>query len=191
MAALLILAVLLVALPAGAQSIVPPERDAAAVNEEFQRTADVVLARISVILGLPLKSELKKSLRSREEIRAYLIQRIEEEKEENKWDADQKALERFGLIPRGFELESFLIDLLTEQIAGLYDPKGKEFFIADWIPLAAQQEVMAHELVHALHDQHFNVDAWLRAARPDDDALMARNAVLEGSAMVAMILYIE
>jgi len=183
-------AILVLVFPlAGAQQPVDPPR--AALNlEEFNRAADEVLTDISKIVGLPLKSELKKSLRSRQEIRDYLIRRIEEEKRDAKWDADQKMLEKFGLIPKGFELEKFLIELLTEQIAGLYDPKGKEFYVADWIPVDGQREVMAHEFVHALHDQYFDVDTWLKAARPDDDALSARNAVLEGAAMAAMVDYI-
>jgi len=50
--------------------------------------------------------------------------------------------------------------------------------------------VMAHELTHALEDQHFQIEAWLKAARPNEDAELARDAVLEGSAMAAMIDYL-
>ena len=50
--------------------------------------------------------------------------------------------------------------------------------------------VMAHELTHALEDQHFQIEAWMKAAKPNDDAELAREAVLEGSAMAAMIDYL-
>ena len=83
-----------------------------------------------------------------------------------------------------------MVDLLTEQIAGLYDPRAREFYIADWIPLEDQRMVMAHELTHALQDQHFQIEGWVKAARPNDDAELAREAVLEGSAMAAMIDYL-
>ena len=73
-------------------------------------------------------------------------------------------------------------DVLTDQIAGLYDPKAKEFYIADWIPADEQKEVMAHELTHALEDQSFHIDPWIKAARPNDDAELARDSVSEGSA---------
>jgi hypothetical protein len=49
--------------------------------------------------------------------------------------------------------------------------------------------VMAHELTHALEDQHFQIEAWAKAARPNDDGELAREAVLEGSAMAAMLDY--
>jgi hypothetical protein len=49
---------------------------------------------------------------------------------------------------------------------------------------------MAHELTHALEDQHFQIETWLKAARPNDDAELAREAFLEGSAMAAMVDYL-
>jgi hypothetical protein len=82
------------------------------------------------------------------------------------------------------------VEILTEQVEGLYDPKTQEFYIADWSPLEDQRMVMAHELTHALEDQHFQIEAWEHAARPNEDAELARDAVLEGSAMAAMMDYL-
>jgi hypothetical protein len=47
--------------------------------------------------------------------------------------------------------------------------------------------VMAHELTHALQDEHFSIEKWSDAAKPNDDAEFARHAVLEGSAFAAMM----
>src|SRR5258708_3794477 len=85
---------------------------------------------------------------------------------------------------------ALLVNVLTEQVEGLYDPKAREFYIADWSPLADQRMVMAHELTHALEDQHFQIEKWVKAARPNEDAELARDAVLEGSAMAAMVDYL-
>jgi hypothetical protein len=104
--------------------------------------------------------------------------------------ADQLAMEKFRLIPKGFPLEKFTIDLLTEQVAALYDPKTKEFYIADWIPVELQRTVMAHELTHALQDQYFDLDHWLKEVKTNDDALLARTAVAEGSATAVMLEYL-
>jgi hypothetical protein len=156
---------------------------------EFNLAADEVLKQMSEITGLAQMSPVKKTLRSREEIRAYVIREMDEEKNPAERYAAKRSAEAFGLIPRNFDLDSFMVDLLTEQIAGLYDPKAGEFYIADWIPLEDQRMVMAHELTHALQDQHFKIAEWVKAARPDDDAELAREAVLEGSAMAAMLDY--
>ncbi|MGC1483423.1 MAG: hypothetical protein WA789_06485 [Candidatus Acidiferrum sp.] len=159
-------------------------------NAEFSAIADEVLQQVSEITGLKQLTPLKKTLRSRDEIRAYVIREMDDEKNPSERYGEERSAEAFGLIPKGFDLDHFMIDLLTEQIAGLYDPKAREFYVADWIPLKDQRMVMAHELTHALQDQHFQIETWVKAARPNDDAELAREAVLEGSAMAAMIDYL-
>jgi hypothetical protein len=157
---------------------------------DFSEAADEVLAQMSEITHLQSRGPLKKSLRSKEEIRAHVIQEMNEDKNPAERYAGARSAEAFGLLPKGFDLDSFMIDLLTEQIAGLYDPKAHEFYVADWIPIADQRMVMAHELTHALEDQHFEIEDWAKAARPNDDSELAREAVLEGSAMAAMVEYL-
>ena len=165
----------------------PPEGEPSA---EFLQAADEVLVEMSKLLSLPILSPLKKSLRSRDEIRAYLLQKMKEDKDADKRYADQKAMEKFGLLPKDYPLEETLVKVLTEQIAGLYDPDSHEFFIANWTTSADERMVMSHELTHALQDQHFHIDKWTDAAKPNDDAELARDAVIEGSAIAAMLDYI-
>jgi hypothetical protein len=167
----------------------PSPAPSAKNNPEFLALADEVLQEMSAITGWELKSPLKKSIRSRKEIRAYVLREMDDDKDAKERYASKRSAEAFGLIPKGFDLDGFMVDLLTEQIAGLYDPKAHEFYIADWIDPEDQRTVMSHELTHALEDQHFQIETWVKAARPNDDAEMAREAVLEGSAMAAMLEY--
>lgn len=187
---------LLVSVAIGAQSqqlpapATPPKPAVGSTDPtEFLHITDEVMAQMSKLLGLQQLEPLKKTLRSREEIRAYLVRQMDEDKEPEKRYADERVLEKLGLLPKDFPIDSFLLDLLTEQVAGLYDPKSKEFYIADWIEPEDQREVMAHELTHALQDQHYHIDPWRDAAKPNDDAESARDAVLEGGAVAAMIDY--
>src|SRR6266446_3590769 len=180
-----------VAIRAQEAAVAPPSADSrTATDADFIAAADEVLGQMSQITGLKLMTPLKKSLRSREEIRAYVIKQMNEEKNAAERYADQRSAEAFGLLPKGFDLDSFMVNVLTEQVEGLYNPKTREFYIADWSPLADQRMVMAHELTHALEDQHFQIEAWVKAARPNEDAELARDAVLEGSAMAAMVDYL-
>src|SRR6266700_688949 len=172
-------------------TVASPRADSkAADNADFLAAADEVLQQMSEITGLKLLTPLKKSLRSREEIRAYVIKQMNEEKNPAERYADARTAEALGLLPKGFDLDTFMVNVLTEQVEGLYDPKTQEFYIADWSPISDQRMVMAHELTHALEDQHFHIEAWSRAARPNEDAELARDAVLEGSAMAAMVDYL-
>jgi hypothetical protein len=180
-----------IAVHAQQAAVAPPSADAKpATDADFIAAADEVLGQMSQITGLKLVTPLKKSLRSREEIRAYVIKQMDEEKNPAERYAGERSAEAFGLLPKGFDLDAFMVNVLTEQVEGLYDPKTREFYIADWSPLADQRMVMAHELTHALEDQHFQIEAWVKAARPNEDAELARDAVLEGSAMAAMVDYL-
>src|ERR1700681_2632732 len=76
-----------------------PAHASGTANAEFLQAADQVLAEMSKILSLPVKEPLKKSVRSREEIREFLIRQMREDKDDTKRYADQKALEALGLIP--------------------------------------------------------------------------------------------
>jgi hypothetical protein len=175
---------------ANAGSAVPKGESAKPSNAEFAAAADEVLQEMSQITGLAQRTPVKKTLRSREEIRAYVIREMNEDKEPAERYNSARSAEALGLLPAGFDLDNFMVDLLTEQIAGLYDPKTEEFYLADWIAIEDQRMVMAHELTHALQDQHYKIEAWVKAARPNDDAELARESVLEGSAMAAMIDYL-
>lgn len=159
-------------------------------DADFMAAADDVLGKMSEITGLKLRTPLKKSLRSREEIRDYVIKQMNEDKNPTERYAGARSAEAFGLLPKKFDFDGFMIAVLTEQVEGLYDPKAREFYIASWSPLEDQRMVMAHELTHALEDQYFDIEAWEKAARPNEDAELARDAVLEGSAMAAMVDYL-
>jgi hypothetical protein len=180
--------------PAFAQSASLPESSSspsapAQTNAQFFAAANEVLGVMSKLLGLPEKSPLRESIRTKEQIRAFLVQQEKKDETPKQKYIDQRTLEAFGLIPRGFPLNSYLLDLLTNQVAGLYDPAKKEFFIASWIDPEDQKPVMAHELTHALDDQYFHLDKWEKADRKNDDATLARQSVIEGSAVASMLDY--
>ncbi len=185
-----VLALLLLVIVLATSSFAPQGETEELAAASFFRAADETLARVVEITGLTPKHPIARSLKSRDEIRAFIVAELHEDAPPDKMRADQIALEKFGLIPKGFPLEKFTVDLLTEQVAALYDPKKKEFYIADWIPVELQRTVMAHELTHALEDQYFDLDKWLKEVRSNDDALLARTAVAEGSATAVMLQYL-
>ncbi len=167
------------ATPVGAQGLAP-----------LLTTADSVLEDMSRITGLPIKASLKKQIVSRAEIRKYLRENIHEEYTAHELRVQEAVLKAFGLVSRDFDLENFLITFYTEQAAGFYDPRRKTMFMADWLSEDMQKLVLAHELTHALQDQSFDLQKFLRGARDDDDATNARQAVVEGYATAAMMQHL-
>jgi len=99
-------------------------------------------------------------------------------------------LKKLGLAPADFQYRPLLIKVLTEQVAGYYDPKSRQFYLADWIDLDGQKPIMAHELTHALQDQHFDLRRFEHWPKGDSDAELAAHALIEGDATLLMMLYV-
>ena len=153
-------------------------------------TADTVLKEMSKTTGLPVKAPLKKQILGRPAIEKYLKENLHAEYSPEELHLQEATLKAFGLVSADFNLEKFLIEFYTEQVAGFYDPRTKTMNMADWIPAEMQSMVLSHELTHALQDQNYDLDKFLRAARDNDDATSARQAVVEGHAMAAMMQHI-
>jgi hypothetical protein len=108
---------------------------------------------------------------------------------------DEALLKLLGMLEPGDDLESMIIDLYTEQVAGFYDLDTGELVVpvaADGItPL--QRVTIVHELVHALTDQHFDFNDELerRIDEGDGDDTAAALAVIEGDATYQQFLFLE
>jgi hypothetical protein len=153
--------------------------------------------------GLPIKSTVKRQLTTRAAVEAYLDQKFNEDEGAKRLQRDEIVLKKFGLIDQDFELKPFLLALLKEQIEGYYDSKTKTVNLLDWVDPEEQKPVMAHELTHALQDQHSDLEKWDDQTPSDvstsaagdqnnlakDEMDTARDAVAEGQATAVMFDY--
>ena len=158
-------------------------------NAAIVATTTEVLKETSEIRELAILRPVKSGAQSRPEIERMLIKNLNEETTPAEMHATELSLRKFGLAPNNFEYRQFLIKLLTEQVAGYYDARGREFHLADWLELESQKPVMAHELTHALQDQHFNLRRFEKWPPGDSDAELAAHALIEGDATLAMTIY--
>jgi len=171
--------------------------------EELFHSVDEILEFDSKQTGLPIKHEVKRKLTSRDEVVSYLNQHLDDE-DVQRLRRSELVLKKFGLLPRDFNLQTFMVALLREEIAGYYDPKTKTVNLLDWVPIEEQEPVMAHELTHALQDQAVGLQKWLRRGEKDlgeikkdptpadienDEMDDAREAVIEGQAQAMMLQY--
>ena len=124
--------------------------------------------------------------RSRDQVRDYVIHKFDEDLPPSELAGLEAALHRFGLIPDTLQLRPTMIDLLTEQIAGYYDPDSNALYIPADIEPSQLRVVVSHELVHALQDQYVSLDSII-TQQGHNDRRSAAQAVLEGQATVAQI----
>jgi hypothetical protein len=178
----------------GAGSFLPKGQAQTGAATSTQHAAIVsmtasMLRETSELRELSILKAVKSGAQSRTEIENMIVKNLDAETTPGEMHAAEVLLRVFGLAPKDFAYRSFLIKLLTEQVAGYYDPKAQQFYLADWIDLDGQKPVMAHELTHALQDQHFNLKRFENWPKGDSDAELAAHALIEGDATLAMTLY--
>ena len=165
----------------------------AAVNPKTaavrEATAEV-LRETSELRKLPVMRQVRSGAQTRGEIEQMLVRNLNESATPDETWAAEATMKKLGLAPADFQLRPFLVKLLAEQVAGYYDPKTQEFYLADWIDLDGQRPVMAHELTHALQDQHFNLRRFGDWPKHDSDAELAAHALVEGDASFLMLQYV-
>ena len=152
-------------------------------------TTAAVLQDTSKIRELPILRPVKSGAQSRIEIERMLVKNLYEQMTTSEMHATEVAYRKFGLAPADFEYRPLIIKVLLEQVAGYYDPVAREFYLADWLEVETQKPVMAHELTHALQDQHFNLRRFQKWPHGDSDAELAAHALIEGDATLAMMVY--
>lgn len=165
-----------------------PDKRTAAL--EALEQVDALLQQAGQITGLSVQHPVKSGIVTKEQIQSYIQQRLKEDSTSQQLGAQEVALKEFGLLPAHFELQAFLVKLLTEQATAYYDHQRKQFYIADWTPMPVLRPAMIHELTHALQDQQVGLEQFLRQDGLNQDEQMARVAVVEGSGMLAMTQYL-
>ena len=146
-----------------------------------------VLDQISLIRGLPVKHPVKSGFKSKADIEQMLLADLKASNSYAEIEAQRKVLVKLGMIASDFPLAEFEVKLLVEQIVGFYEPKTKEFYLADWIPIDDQRITMAHELTHALQDQYLDLGRLENFPKHESDADLAAHALVEGEATVVMV----
>jgi hypothetical protein len=148
-----------------------------------------IVETLSEITGLPEKHTVAYGRMDKTQLRRFLTKRIKKTLKPEEIRADELALKMFGLVPEDFDLRKSTIDLLTEQAAAFYDYGSKKLFLLDDSGLESETTTLAHELAHALADQHFNLGKFMDETPSNDDENLAHTAVVEGEASWLMLAY--
>ncbi|HEX3866073.1 MAG TPA: hypothetical protein VHV78_04940 [Gemmatimonadaceae bacterium] len=138
--------------------------------------------KIEQALGVKFKTPPRIEIRSRDEVRDFLLRKVREPAAAKDIANEEITYTLLGMLPDTMHLSDFFVRVLTEQILGYYDPKTKVLYIVQGAPDDYVGITIMHELVHALQDQYANLDS-LEALSGDDDRAAAIQAVIEGQAM--------
>lgn len=160
-------------------------RERAKVMQHEASVRDLVRqlrAQAESVTGLRFKRDVAVLQRSRAQVRDYIIHKFDEDLPPGDLAGAEAAYKLFGLIPDSLDLRALMVDLLTEQVAGYYDPDSSALFIpTDLDDPFRVRLVASHELLHALQDQYVSLDSIINQ-RHRNDRRSAAQAVLEGQA---------
>jgi hypothetical protein len=153
----------------------------AAGKGPYAREVAEAIPRIEKATGLKFKTPPKVEVRTKEQVKDFLLKKFDEETPSAELTGEEKAYKLLGLIPDTMNLRGFLLRILTEQVVGYYDPAAKTLYVVNGADEQIVGVTITHELVHALQDQYANLDS-LQKASTDNDRLAAAQALIEGEA---------
>ena len=148
---------------------------------------DAITKVVAEVRGLRLKRQLKVGWIGAKDVKAKARQAIERELGQAYLDGYTEAFSRLGLLPTGYPYVEAMLEILGEQVAGYYDPDAQELFVRHDMP--ADEIVLAHEIAHALQDQHFNLKKLQGDVKLNEDRNFAVTALIEGDATQVMESY--
>ena len=173
-----------------------------AVNQTRAQQVEQGIAKfrqLSFISPVPLV------VKSRDQVQQMLLTQM-------KRDHSDEELELGGetgamtVSTAGMNLKGSTLSLMHSQIAGFYDPHDKEMVLVEgainptiWNSAASfvtqrdatGEMVLAHELTHALQDQHFHIEQMMDAVKDNDDRDLALKALAEGDATLSGFGYVN
>lgn len=191
------------------------EGDAAAARGEYEQALSAwkrgFEQRIPQLRGLEFKKPVVPGFMGRAELREFIVGELENEMPPEAMEEIRLSLIALGLARDDFDPETLIPSLLTEEVAGFYDPRRKTLFLIVELPKdgkpvkepgtlarflgarprfdpAEQKTILLHEMSHALMDQHYDLKNTQLSLEDDDDASLAYSSLVEGEATIMMML---
>jgi hypothetical protein len=96
-------------------------------------------------------------------------------------------LQLVGFAPPTFDYLSEMMKLLEAQLEGFYEPKNGTMYLASDLKGPQAQATLAHELVHALQDQNYDLKKRSDYKPGRGDEAMALACLAEGDATSLML----
>lgn len=144
-----------------------------------------LLRRVSRTRGLAIRHEVKGRRLTRPAALVHVRAKAEREMPQRVMVAQGELLRALGVVPADYDYVAGVYHILSENLAGFYDQSEGALFLIDDLRDEAVHETVVHELVHALQDQHYNLDEMLTYRSGQADGLTASHALCEGDAMAA------
>jgi hypothetical protein len=169
----------------------PDSRPGPAASD-LERAVPDLMRFVQEARGLPFKAPVEVTLLPDKAFRERLTEEDDGDKAEaeEELETTQRVLEALGLLERGIDLEAAVESLYGDAVAGFYDPEEDDLVVRGEELTVGVRTTLVHELVHALQDQHFDIDRPELDDR-DDEASTGFTGLVEGDAVRVERLYLD
>ena len=149
--------------------------------------------QVQQIRQLSQKTPVARKILDEAQLSALITSEFDKDNPPAQVAANELLLKSFGLLPAGASLKDLDVQLLSSQVAGLYDPATKTMDVVSkngqFGPI--EQITYAHEFDHALQDQNFGLAKLGLDDTSNSDRALARLSLPEGDATLLMTQWAE
>ncbi|MDP9150403.1 MAG: hypothetical protein M3O36_10750 [Myxococcota bacterium] len=145
-----------------------------------------MLTRVEAARGIRATKPIPGVLLDRRALIARVEQHVSRELPAEAIRNEGLALQLLGFLPTQFDYEAAEYRLLRDQLAGYYEPADGTMYMASDLADEEADATLAHELVHALQDQRWNIEERSKYRPGQGDLSEAVSALAEGDATSAM-----
>jgi hypothetical protein len=162
---------------AGSGSDVTPEGPTPPVIATVER-------QVEAVRGLQYTSHVAVKALTQEQMARRLTKNFDKTYPVDFYARRSQAWGTIGVIPEGTSIREALLAFQTGQVVGFYNPANKQLvYIGDSDLSQTERFILAHELTHAIDDQHYGLGRLDSiVAKCDDEAFTAGLGAVEGSA---------
>jgi hypothetical protein len=168
-----------------------PASPTPAISDGLLAAMDAIGTEVEDLRDLEQSGPMTRTLMTRDELASYLEDEFAQEYPAEEIADDVLVLAAFDFVPRDLDLLQVLLDLYSSEVLGLYDDELDTFCIVTSGEFDLRNRLTyAHEFVHGLQDQNLGLDDFVDGDKLNDDELLARLALVEGDATLAMSEYL-
>ena len=135
------------------------------IDGELTEAEQLIIEATEKVRGLSVETKLAPVYETEDELRAYMIEQLEDVTDEE-FEDELGLYKILGFAPDGFDLRQFYVDMYTEQIAGFYDPEENKMFLIEDDSDYNNAVTLAHEYTHYLQ---YNTPMFAKTLVHDDD----------------------
>jgi hypothetical protein len=164
-----------------------PSAEPADLSADTLSEMEAIERQVQALRGLLPRSPVGRRLLSPAELRQNVLEDFLADYSQAEAEDDVLVYVLLGLLEPGFDLWNLYLELYSEQIAGYYDDETQQLYVVRGAGFGGTERLTyAHEYVHALQDQVYDLDEGLgyndQACETDSERCAGLQSLIEGDA---------